>query len=99
MGNKKDLKQSIQETEKFITKKGRMYQIEKIIIDLFKKIIDTDNNSINKTYRNSQKSLSIAAKEKYAANIDEFDHFNWWIESKLKNKSIGKLVKTATQYD
>ena len=98
-GKKKDMERALVETEKFIITKDRLYPIEKIIIDLFKNLMKskTDANSINKTYKRAKENLMLAAKEKFAANIDEFAHFIWWIESKLKSKSIGELAKAATQ--
>ena len=86
------------DAENFIVNNRRMYKIERIIMALFKKIA-TDNlstNATSKAFIDLDKKLSLAGREKYADNFDEFHHFMWWIESKTGVKSLAELASTVT---
>ena len=85
------------DAENFIVNNGRMYKIERIIMALFKKIA-TENlstNATSKAFIDLDKKLSLAGREKYADNFDEYKHFMWWVESKIGGKSITELARAA----
>ena len=99
IGNIKDMKTALVDTEKFIIKKDRLYKIEKTIIELFKALIKkkVDANAIKKTFIKVKEKLMLSKKEKYAANFDEFDHFLWWVEGKIGGKTMTELAKACLQ--
>ncbi|HIA36323.1 MAG TPA: hypothetical protein EYN89_06185 [Flavobacteriales bacterium] len=94
MGIRKGMENTIIDAENFIVNKGKLYQMESRIIDLFRKIAEENltANAIKKAFIELKKKLSHAAQEKYASNFDEYHHFMWWIESKKGGRSITEIA-------
>ena len=95
LGNIDFVRYKIKYVKKFLAKRKQLYQSETILLDFFKKKLLKTNTK--KTLTKSFKALLIQMKALLKNPIEQkgFDYFDFisWIESKIKNKTFGEVVR------
>jgi len=90
------LENSVLHTRRFIKNKGLLFKYEKNILSFFRKaaLSKFNNKKAESKGLEALRDKLLEAKETaYSKNFDEYQHFMWWIESKLKSKPLSKIIR------
>lgn len=96
LGNSDLLEYTIKSTSRFLQKRMRDFDIEKLILDQFKKLIrlQRGNERRDQLLEFSEKLHELAVHEECRALLRYFD-FIGWTESKLKETTLEKVLKKS----
>jgi len=90
------LENAVLHTRRFIKNKGLLFKYEKNILSFFRKaaLSKFNNKKAESKGLEALRDKLLEAKETaYSKNFDEYEHFMWWIESKLKSKPLSKIIR------
>jgi len=90
------LENAVLHSRRFIKKKGLLFKYEKNILSFFRRasLSKFDNTKSEVKGLLELRNKLLRAKETvYSTNFDEYHHFMWWIESKLRAVPLSKIIK------
>ena len=90
------LENAVLHARRFIKNKGLLFKYEKNILSFFRKaslLKFDDKKSETKGLLELREKLLRAKESEYSENFDEYHHFMWWIESKLRQQPLSKIIK------
>ena len=94
IGNMETLPYAIQSSERFLSKRNRLYGLEKLMLKSFRKISRTDNPKRQKEIFMHLKNEIHSSKDEPAIKTAyEYFDFMSWINSKLNNEKMADIVK------
>jgi hypothetical protein len=96
LGNIFVLENAVLHARRFIKKKGLLFRYERNILSFFRKASLSkfdDTQSEMKGLVVLRNKLLRAEESAYSTNFDEYHHFMWWIESKLRQQPLSEIIK------
>lgn len=94
IGNMEMLPYVIKSSERFLSKRNRLYSLEKLMLKFFRKISKTDDEKKQKEYfLLLKKDIASAADEPAIKTAYEYFNFMSWIKNKIENKSFAGAVR------
>ncbi|MBI3502199.1 MAG: hypothetical protein HY063_10415 [Bacteroidetes bacterium] len=98
IGNLDMLPYAIQSSERFLSKRNRLYGLEKLMLKSFRKISRTEDTQRHKEiFSLLQKELSASADEPALKTAYEYFDFRNWLESKIQNRTFTETVREKSK--
>ena len=94
-GKQELLEYSVRSTYRFLAKKKKVYQTEKVIMDFLRKTAPIINSKLKQTeaFTELYASLLPLSKKKNEKQFFQFFDFISWLESKLSGKEMGMVLR------
>ena len=89
-----ELESGVKEADSFLTENERLFPIEKSMLKFFG-AVRPGKLPDKKTFAALKATLEGHAKVKYAGNFDEYSHFIWWLDSKIKGLKLSQVISKA----
>ncbi len=99
LGNDDLLEYSLTSTERFLSKRDRLYEFEVTILKFIKKAITINNEfELMNAFKTLKYQLQPLATKVFEKNVFEYLDFIAWLDSKITGRSFKEIVESKFAY-
>lgn len=98
LGNMELLPYTIRSSERFLSKRNHLHDMEKLMIRYFRKLFKTVNRETQtELFTKLEKELLASVSESQFQTAHEYFDFTSWIESKIENRLFAEVVREKAE--
>ncbi len=100
LGNQDLLEYAIRSTYRFLRKRERLYEFEKIVIDFLRKGMTRlyNDSELMQAFQDLKKRIEDISKNPFERKALEYFDFISWLESKIQRKPFAEIVKSKAGF-